>query len=57
METIINENHIDELLDSLDDIHLYEPEIEPLTDEEYQAISDAKYEAWLREEEMKNEVS
>ena len=57
METIINENHIDELLDSLDDIHLYEPEIESLTDEEYQAISDAKYEAWLREEEMKNEVS
>lgn len=57
METIINENHIDELLDSLDDIHLYESEIESLTDEEYQAISDAKYEAWLREEEMKNEVS
>lgn len=51
MEVIITEKHIDDLMDSLDDIHLYEPDIVALTEEEYQALLDAQCEDAEREEE------
>lgn len=47
---IISEQHIDDLLNSIDEIHIDELDLESLTEEEYQAYLDQKYEDWEAEE-------
>ena len=50
MNITIDESHIDELINSLDEIHLYEPDVSVLTEEEYQQLLDGKYNNWEEEE-------
>lgn len=55
MQQLINEEEIDNLLAGIDEIHLYDPELISMTEEEYQELLDRQFEDW--EEYLANEVS
>lgn len=46
MLNVITESDINDMLQSLDDIHLYDPEFISISDEDYQKLLEQEAEAW-----------